>query len=105
MRYTAEKRRNDAKAQKRRVRLLRSKFNEPFDEGFPECNAKKVSFSSPWKKTNNKGARRLRHGNYAPSKNWSHRDLKAIQSAEDQIKNAGMAELVDAEDLGSSVNS
>lgn len=103
MRYKAEKRRNDAKAKARRIRLIRAKcYEEPFCEKFPEYKAKKFSFASPWKKTNNKGAKRLRHGNYAPSKNWSHRDLQSIQSAEDQMRNAEMAEMADAEDLGSS---
>ena len=38
------------------------------------------------RKTNNKGKKRLKHGNYYPSKDWKHSDAQKIESAEQELQ-------------------
>lgn len=41
-------------------------------------------------KTNNKGKRRLKHGNYYPSKYWKHSDLVRFLAAEEEMREWGL---------------
>lgn len=56
-------------------------YDGMYDKGKIHCSCPSCS-----QKTNNKGKHRLKHGNYAPSKNWKHSDLQKIQKMENEIK-------------------
>lgn len=111
MRPTAEKRRLDRRAKARHLRNIKNLCWTPISEEFANSKWVKVQdkfkFSSPYRKTNNKAGKRRKHANYAPSYNPSARDRRQDIAAEIALQDfyAGMAELVDAPDLGSGAES
>ena len=60
---------------------------ERFDN-LHQYSKNKVHCSCPMcsRKTNNKGKKRLKHGNYYPSKDWKHSDAQKIESAEQELQ-------------------
>ena len=78
-------RRQRAKHIKRKKRISQHywyvKHDRMLDKGKIHCSCPMCSA-----KTKNKGRKRLRHGNYAPSHNWKHSDLLKIQGMEQELK-------------------
>ena len=65
-------------------------WSEEWYDNLHQYSCNKVHCScgmcSRYRKTNNKGKRRLIHGNYAPSKNWSHTDERRIEEMENSLQ-------------------
>lgn len=59
----------------------------PFYDNLHQYSKNKIHCSCPMcsAKTNNKGKRRLKHGNYAPSKNWKHSDLQRQEQMDAEV--------------------
>lgn len=87
-RNRAEKRFNDRIKKEKRIDLINSKFNSIgmlFEDKKEHWFLSKITFSDNFKKTKNKGKRRRRNKNYAPSYNPSKKDKIRLNFMSDDV--------------------
>ena len=72
----------------RRKKIAQKLYGEDYEITDGKYDKGKVHCSCPMcsRKTNNKGRKRLKHGNYYPSKDWKHSDAQKIESAKQELQ-------------------
>lgn len=72
----------------RRKALRKQRIAHGWYNNLHQYSKNKIHCSCPMcsRKTNNKGKKRLKHGNYYPSKDWKHSDEIKIMAMDNQIQ-------------------